>query len=158
VACTVIIHIPTTTNVRNAILADWSHSGFDPWSDGKDAFSTSFVRSLFVDRVTGETTAADANADQAGLQQQSADVAGKNKLAQDLNKLFSWARHEKYDKINDFLAVVNRDAAVAPVVGYQIMLSIEFRLEVSNSDDPSTEVNSTSNHTPTTLHASDGTS
>lgn len=87
-----------------AILADWSHSGFDPWSDGKDAFSTSFIPSLFVDRVTGEATEADANADQAGLQAQRADVADKNKLAQDLEKLFSWARHGKYDEINDFIA------------------------------------------------------
>ena len=31
---------------------------------------------------------------------------------------------------------VNRDAAVAPVIVYQTIMSIVFRLEVSNYDDP----------------------
>ena len=31
---------------------------------------------------------------------------------------------------------VNRDVAVVPVIAYQTFMSIVFRLEVSNSDDP----------------------
>ncbi len=38
--------------------------------------------------------------------------------------------------LNNAGVVVNRDAAVAPVVAYQTTMSIVFRLEVSNYDDP----------------------
>jgi hypothetical protein len=38
--------------------------------------------------------------------------------------------------LNNAGVVVNRDAAVAPVVAWQAFMSIAFRLEVSNFDDP----------------------
>ena len=84
------------------ILEDWTDSEFDPWSAGKDPFSTSFIPSLFIDSETGEDMKAGDFADGAGLDALSKEKAAANKLKEDLDLVFSWTRHGKYPEIEDF--------------------------------------------------------
>ena len=105
-------YLPTMPNLNEAkpvgvvkprnILKDWSHTGFDPWSNGKDKYATSFIPSLFIDEATGVDLSAGQHADKNGLQEQRAEVAEKQKLADDMDQLFSWCRHGKYEEIETF--------------------------------------------------------
>ncbi|CAK9004692.1 Acyl-CoA-binding domain-containing protein 6 [Durusdinium trenchii] len=86
------------------ILKDWSYAGFDPWSDGKDQYTTSFVPSLFVDEGTGQDQSGGAFGDKEGMEQQRQQVSDQARLAEELEQLFSWCRHGKYDEIDDFFS------------------------------------------------------
>merc|ERR1712196_576762 len=99
-------YLPTMPNLNIAksvgvvkprqILEDWTDAEFDPWSAGKDPFSTSFIPSLFIDVETGEDMKADEFADAEGLDAISKEKAAANKLKHDLDLVFSWTRHGKY--------------------------------------------------------------
>lgn len=104
-------YLPSLPNLNEAtsvgvvkprnIIKDWKHSGFDPWSDGKDKYTTSFVPSLFVDEK-GDDQSGGLFGDHAGLAERRAQAADQQRLAEDLDKLFSWCRHGKYEEIDEY--------------------------------------------------------
>ena len=84
------------------IIEDWKDNGFDPWSSGKDARSTSFIPSLFIDEETGEDKNPGKFKDAAGMQAMDLERQLQEKLQRELDQVFSWCRHGKYGDIENF--------------------------------------------------------
>ena len=106
-------YLPSVPNLNTAksvgvvkprhIFDDWQEQGFDPWSEGKQPFSTSFIPSLMVDPETGEDMAKDQFADAGGMTDAQKKVEQANKEQKDLDMLLSWCRHGKYSEIETSL-------------------------------------------------------
>ena len=102
-------YLPTTANLNVAkevgvvkprnIAEDWEAAGFDPWSSGKDPFSTCFVPTLNFEQEDVADVPDGEFVDQAGLTQAQLRQKQANKEAADLEFLISCCRHGKYSDI-----------------------------------------------------------
>ena len=109
------INEPTSVGIVKPvrILNEWTASGFDPWSNGKDPVSTSFVPTLYADEEadgavpvgTAGAGAADSGSGTKALssiEQKKLEQAELQKAQEDLDRVFSYCRHGKYEEINAF--------------------------------------------------------
>ena len=104
-------YLPATSNINvprevgvvkpNAIAGVWEKKGFDPWSDGKDPYSTCFVPSLNFDEDDVAKKPEGEHVDDEGLSKMQLELKQKNKEEQDLKFIFSCARHGKFREIEE---------------------------------------------------------
>ena len=104
-------YLPATSNINvprevgvvkpNPIAGVWEKKGFDPWSDGKDPYSTCFVPSLNFDEDDVAKKPEGDMVDEEGLSKMQLELKQKNKEEQDIKFIFSCARHGKFREIEE---------------------------------------------------------
>ena len=104
-------YLPSTSNINvprevgvvkpNAIASVWEKKGLDPWSDGKDPYSTCFVPSLNFDEDDVAKKPEGEHVDEEGLSKMQLELKQKNKEEQDMKFIFSCARHGKFREIEE---------------------------------------------------------
>ena len=121
-------YLPAISNLNTAkevgvvkprhITEEWEAEGFDPWSHGKDPFSTQFIRSLQFEQEDVADIPEGEFVDTAGLTEAQKKQKQANKEAEDLEMLISYVRHSKYAEIEEAinspewtLAIDAKDAA-----------------------------------------------
>lgn len=106
------INEPTSVGIVKPvrILNEWTTAGFDPWSNGKDPVSTSFVPTLYADENDDGAGAAGGDGGDRvapggvmdSVERQKLEQAERLKQQEDLERVFSYCRHGKYEEIDAF--------------------------------------------------------
>ena len=97
------LNVPREVGVvrPNNISEIWEKEGYDPWSAGKDPFSTCFVPSLNFEAEDVADVPQGDEVDTTGLSKMQLEQKQANKEEADLKFVFSCARHGKYKEIEE---------------------------------------------------------